>query len=252
MNYLAGGHSVFGDSGLGSNQTLNIGAFAAKYGGVTVTRFKPGTVLYSQGEPADALFYVRDGQVQITVVSSLGKAGILGVLGSGELCGEGSLLGNEIRVATAECMVESSIARLERSSVIRGVRDDAAIAEYFVAFALASVVRLRENLISQLFDCSEKRLARILLALAHHDIYRRHDNIIRNVDQEELAQMIGTTRSRVNHFMNKFRKLGCIDYDGRAILVHESLSTLVLHEHLFDAFEPPASSAAVPRAVGYP
>jgi len=192
-------------------------------------------VLYSQGESADALYYLQDGQIQITVVSSQGKEGILGVLEPGGFCGEGCLLGNRMRVATAVCMTDCAVARLEAASVVRAIRKDPEIAELFVVVALTKVVQLREGLISQLFDSSEKRLARALLLLANYDRRRGAANVIRNIDQEGLAQMIGTTRSRVNHFMNKFRRLGYIDYDGNAIVVHASLTNVALYEDTDDA-----------------
>lgn len=217
---------------LAASPPLDLRAFAKHYGGVTSAPLKAGMLLYSQGEPADALFYIKEGRVQVTVLSSQGKAGILGVLGRGEVCGEGCLLGNRRRVATAMCIADGQIARLERANVVRAIREDAAIAEFFIVFALSSVVRLRENLISQLFDSSEQRLARVLLALA--DRGGGSENAIRNVDQEALAQMIGTTRSRVNQFMNKFRNLRCIDYDGSTIIVHGALSKFARSDNARD------------------
>lgn len=157
-------------------------------------------------------------------MSSQGKEGILGILGPGDFCGEGCLLGNRSRVATVACIADSLVARIERASALRAIRENTAIAGFFLAFALQRVVGLRENLISQLFDSSEKRLARTLLVLANHGGDGRRNDVIRNVDQEGLAHMIGTTRSRVNHFMNKFRKLHFIDYDGDTIVVYRSLS----------------------------
>jgi len=233
MNSLAGRRAV-AESEPGSNRAFGLDAFAIKYGGVTVSRLKAGAVLYSQGEPADAVFYIEDGQVQITVVSNLGRAAILGVLGRDDLCGEGCLLYGRIRDTTAICTAESTIARLERSSVIRALREDAAVAEYFVAFALSSVVRLRHSLISQLFDSSEQRLARVLCDLARHDKDGRSLKTIRNLDQEKLAQMIGTTRSRVNQFMNKFRRLGYIEYDSGGIRVHTAALEATLRDDALD------------------
>ncbi len=220
---------------LQSSRSLDVEALAARYGGVTILRLKAGARIYRQGEPADAMFYLQHGQVQITVVSSHGKEGNLGVLHGGSFCGEGCLLGNRVRVATAVCLADSVVARLERGNVIRAIRSDPAIAEFFVAFALRSLFRLRENLISQLFDSSEQRLARALLLLANHDGDFGADDLIRNIDQESLAQMIGTTRSRVNQFMNKFRKLGYIDYDCDVIAVHRSLSHFALGKDTFGA-----------------
>lgn len=207
--------------------------FAANYGGVTVSRLRSGSVLYSQGEPADSMYYLLEGQLQITVVSSQGKEGILGVLEPGDFCGEGCLLGNRNRVATVTCIADSSVARLERASVIRATRENAEITACFLTFALRRVVDLRQNLISQLFDTSEKRLARALLQLAGHP-RESEPKIIHNIDQEDLAQMIGTTRSRVNHFMNKFRRLRYVDYDGRVIVVYRALSNVALNDDTCD------------------
>jgi len=212
-----------------SRQVFDVGAFASRHGGVTVSRLKSGSALYTQGDPADSLFYVMTGQVQTSVVSEDGKEGILGVLEPGVFCGEGCLLGNRKRAATAACIADSTVARLERANVIRACREDPSVAEFFLVFALKTVVRLRLNLISQLFDSSEQRLARILLVLANHGKDGQRDNVIRNVDQEALAHMIGTTRSRVNHFMNKFRNLGYIDYDD-TIVVNRSLADFVRRE----------------------
>jgi CRP-like cAMP-binding protein len=154
--------SPFLDGGvLDSRRSFDVEAFAANYGGVALSRLKPGTVLYSQGEPADARYYLQDGQLQITVVSSQGKEGILGVLEPGDFCGEGGLLANRIRVATATCIADSVVARIERASAVRAIRENAEIAGFFLAFALRRVVDLRENLISQLFDSAETRLARV-------------------------------------------------------------------------------------------
>lgn len=208
------------------NRAFDLDRFASDYGGVAVSKCGVGTVLYRQGEPADSLYYVQSGQVQITVVSRQGKEAILNLVDPGGWCGEGCLLGNRRRVATATCIADSGIARLDHTNVIRAIRQNPAIAEFFVGFALRKVVELRENLISQLFETSERRLARALLILANHGRSGAKDHVIRNLDQESFAQMIGTTRSRVNHFMNKFRRLGYIDYEGGTILVHGSLANI--------------------------
>lgn len=239
-----GGISPGGEASLDYKHAFDVGVFAAKYGGVTIATLKPGVALYSQGEPADALFYLQDGQVQMTVVSRQGKEGILHIVDPGDFCGEGCLLGNRPRVVTALCITPCTVARFERANVLRALREDPALAEYFLAFALTSVVRLRENLISQLFESSEQRLARVLMMLANYRKRDRKQNLIRNVDQESLAQMIGTTRSRVNHFMNKFRKLGCIDYDGSVIVVRGSMLEAVLQDVSLDIREPSSPTAA--------
>ena len=229
---------------MSSKQSFDVEAFAANYGGVTVSRLKAGTLLYRQGEPADALFYLQEGRVQTAVVSSQGKEGILGVLEPGTFCGESCLLDNRVRLLTATCIADSVVARLERANVIRAVRENPAIAEFFVAFTLTNVIRLRENLISQLFDSSEQRLARVLLVLANYGKKDGRENVIRNVDQEMLAHMVGTTRSRVNYFMNKFRKLHYVDYDDNVIVIHSSLLDVALRENTFGAPQtrtPPAA-----------
>jgi CRP-like cAMP-binding protein len=222
-------------------RTFDLESFAAHYGGVTVAKCREGTLLYRQGESADAMYYLQTGQIQITVVSNQGKEGILGLLDSGGWCGEGCLIGNRQRAATASCIADSTVARLERASVLRGIRQNPLIAEFFVTFTLQKVIELRENLISQLFDSSERRLARALLVLANHGRGGAKNSIIRNVDQEGLAQMIGTTRSRVNHFMNKFRRMGHIDYDGGVIFVHGSLANIAF----YDDMAPPDDAIAI-------
>jgi CRP-like cAMP-binding protein len=175
------------------------------------------------------------------VVSSRGKEGILDILDRGAFCGEGCLLGNRNRIATAACLTASTVARLDRANVARAIREDPAIAEFFLAFALTSVARLRQTLISQLFDSGERRLAQVLLTLSGRGKGAPADRpcVIHDVDQEALAQMIGTTRSRVNHFMNKFRKLGWIDYDSGVIRVRSSLLDAVLREESSDWKRPP-------------
>ncbi len=234
-----------------AKEAFDAAAFGAKYGGVTVATLRPGAVLFRQGERTDALYYVQAGQIRITVLSSEGKAGILSILHGGNFCGEGSLLGNRLRIATATCLTDSVVARLERHSVIRAIREDPAVAEFFLACALTSAAKLRESLISQLFDSSERRLARALLALAHRGKGIPDDqySVIRNVDQETLAQMIGTTRSRVNRFMNKFRSSGWIDYDNSTIRVRASLLHAVLHDDPPNPVENPAQLLA--SAAGY-
>lgn len=231
MNLQINAVARMGGEAFNAGKSFDLDAFAANYGGVTVSRFKAGAVLYSQGDPADAMYYLQGGQIQMTVVSSRGKEGILGVLDAGSFCGEGCLLGNrKVRVATAACMTNTTAARLERASIVRAFREDPAIAELFVVVALKKVVLLRESLISQLFDSSERRLARALLLLAKRGGNGGTKNIVRNIDQEALAQLIGTTRSRVNHFMNKFRRLGYIDYEGSVIVVRDSLSNVARSE----------------------
>jgi CRP/FNR family transcriptional regulator, cyclic AMP receptor protein len=218
--------SVNGRTG-GAKQKFDVDAFAKSYGGTTRLTLRSGARLYVQGEPADSLFHVQTGQIQLAVVSPVGKEAILSVLGAGDFCGESCLVADHVRAATAMCITDSVVARLERGNVIRAIREDPAFAEFFVVSVIARAFRLRDSLISQLFDSTERRLARVLLVLANYG--KEGATAIDHYDQEALAQMIGTTRSRVNHFMNKFRKLGYIDYNGH-IDVHSSLLNVVLHD----------------------
>jgi CRP/FNR family transcriptional regulator, cyclic AMP receptor protein len=236
MDRSAAGEAV------GLSQSFEVDAFAARYGGVTVSRPEAGALIYSQGEPADSMYYLEAGQIQIAVVSSHGKEGILGILEPGSFFGEGTLLGSRVRCSTATSVAESVVARLERASVIHAIRQDPAFSEFFIAYALTNTARLNDNLISQLLDSSEKRLERALLLLAH---YGRDggSNVIRSVDQEVLAQIVGTTRSRVNYFMNRFRKLGYIDYDGSAIVVRGSLADAVRRDDASQASEAESADA---------
>jgi len=210
-------------------QSFDLESFAAKFGGTTTSTVKAGTSLYRQGERADCLFYLQAGQVQLTVVSPEGKQAIIAVLNAGDFCGEGALISEKLWVSTATCLADSVVARIERANVIRAIQQDPLFAEFYLVYILNRTVRLRDSLISQLFDSSERRLARILLLLANYGTEGRKETVIGNLDQEALAQMVGTTRSRVNHFMNKFRKLGYIDYNGD-IAVHSSLLNVVLQD----------------------
>jgi CRP-like cAMP-binding protein len=247
---LLGGTAPIRSETFDADRSFDVETFAARYGGVTLSRFEPGAILFTQGDPARDLFYLRDGQLQITLVSPQGKEAIIAVLDPGQFCGEGSLLGDRERVATAACVVPSTVARLERASVVRAVRDNPAFAEFFLVYALKSMVRLRQDVASQIFDDSEKRLARTLLLLAHYGADGCSETVIRNVSQEALARMVGTTRSRINYFMNKFRKRGYIDYDGD-IRVHRGLSNFAVHDdHSGIAVKLAAASAARGRAEG--
>jgi CRP-like cAMP-binding protein len=219
---------VHGPTG-GAKQTFDVDAFAKNYGGTTRLTLGSGARLYVQGGPADGLFHIQKGQVQLAVVSPFGKEAILSVLGAGDFCGESCLVADNLRAATAMCTTDSVVARLERANVIRAIREDPAFAEFFVVSVIMRAFRLRDSLISQLFDSTERRLARVLLLLANYGQEGRPATAIDNHDQEALAQMIGTTRSRVNYFMNKFRKLGYINYNGH-IDVYSSLLNVVLRD----------------------
>jgi CRP/FNR family cyclic AMP-dependent transcriptional regulator len=197
--------------------------------GRTISKYRKDQMVFSQGSPADAVFYIQKGKVKITVVSEQGKEAVVAILGPDEFCGEGCLTGQPRRMATAVAMTECEIMRLEKAAMIRVLHEEPAFSEMFVAHLLARTIRVEEDLVDQLFNSSEKRLARALLLLANFGKDGRPERIIAKVNQETLAEMIGTTRSRVSHFMNKFRKLGFIDYNGH-LEVHSSLLNVVLHD----------------------
>jgi CRP/FNR family transcriptional regulator, cyclic AMP receptor protein len=198
-------------------------------GGRTLSKYRTDKVIFSQGDPADAVFYIQKGQVKITVVSEQGKEAIVAVLGPDEFCGEGCLAGQPRRMARAEAMTECEIMRLEKTALIRVLHKEPAFSEMFVSHLLARTIRVEADLVDQLFNSSEKRLARALLLLANFGKEGRPEPIVAKVSQATLAEMIGTTRARVSHFMNKFRKLGLIDYNGH-LEIHSSLLNVVLHE----------------------
>jgi CRP-like cAMP-binding protein len=197
--------------------------------GRTISKYRKDQTLFSQGSPADAVFYIRKGKVKITVVSEQGKEAVVAIQGPDEFCGEGCLTGQARRLATASAMTECEIMRLEKPAMIRVLHDEPAFSEMFVSHLLARTIRVEEDLVDQLFNSSEKRLARALLLLANFGKDGRPEPVIGKVSQETLAELIGTTRSRVSHFMNKFRNLGFIDYNGH-LEVHTSLLNVVLHD----------------------
>ena len=198
-------------------------------GGRTISNYEKNKIVYAQGDPADSVFYIHDGKVKITVVSQQGKEAVVAILGADEFCGEGCLTGQLLRVATATALTECKIMKLDKGEIVRVLHDEPAFSEMFIAHLLARTIRVEEDLVDQLFNSSEKRLARALLLLANFGKEGRPEPIIAKVSQETLAEMIGTTRSRVSQFMNKFRQLGFIDYNG-TIKVHSSLLSVVLHD----------------------
>jgi len=185
--------------------------------------------VFAQGDAADSVFYIQKGKVKVTVLSDQGKEAVVAVLGKDEFCGEGCLAGQTLRMATASAMTESEIMRLEKQAIIRTLHEEPAFSEMFLAHLLARTIRVEEDLVDQLFNSSEKRLARALLLLANFGKEGKPETIIAKVSQETLAEMIGTTRSRVSFFMNRFRKLGFIRYNG-TIEVHSSLLSVVLND----------------------
>jgi CRP-like cAMP-binding protein len=212
----------------GSKPRFDPNAFLAKAGGGrTVSHYAKDAVVFAQGESADAVFYIQKGKVKLTVVSAQGKEAVVAVLGADDFCGEGCLAGQPRRMATAAAMTECEIMRLPKSAIVQALHDEPAFSELFVSHLLARSIRIEEDLVDQLFNSSEKRLARALLLLANFGKEGRPEPIIAKVSQETLAEMIGTTRSRVSFFMNKFRRLGFIAYNGH-LEIHSSLLSVVL------------------------
>lgn len=205
-------------------------AFLAKVGaGKTISVYRKDQIVFSQGEVADAIFYIQRGSVKIVVSSDLGKEAVVGILEPGQFFGEGCMNGHTLRIATSTATEESLITAITKSAMIKTLHDEPKFSELFVAYLLTRNSRVEDDLIDQLFNSSEKRLARLLLLLAKFGKEGSPTPISPNISQETLADMIGTTRSRVSYFMNKFRKLGFISYNGK-IEVHNSLLDAVLRE----------------------
>jgi CRP/FNR family transcriptional regulator, cyclic AMP receptor protein len=205
-------------------------AFLAKAdGGLTISKYAKGQAIFAQGDPADAVFYIRQGRVKISVISAQGKEAVVAFLKAGDFIGEGCLTGRPRRVSTARVLEDSVVTRVDNATMVRVLLDEPKFSEKFTAHLLARTVRVEEDLVDQLFNSSEKRLARALLLLANFGKDGKREPVIAKVSQETLADMIGTTRSRVSHFMNRFRELGYIEYNGD-LEVHSSLLDAVLHE----------------------
>ena len=198
-------------------------------GGRTIAKYKKNQTIFAQGEAADAVFYVQKGRVKITVVSEQGKEAVVGMLKSGDFFGEGCLIGQPLRLATASAMTQSRVMRIAKADMIQVLKREPLLAEVFTTHLLTRNSRVEEDLVDQLFNSSEKRLARTLLLLANFGKDGRSEPIATRVSQETLAEMVGTTRPRVSFFMNKFRKLGFIEYNGN-LQVHSSLSSIVLRD----------------------
>jgi len=199
-------------------------------GGRTISKYRAKQVVYEQGVPADSVFYIQKGKAKVTVTSEQGKEAVVAVLAAGDFFGEGCLGGQALRLATVVALTECVIVRMEKQNITRVIHEEPAFAELFIAHLLHRNSRVEEDLVDQLFNSSEKRLARTLLLLANFGKTTDDpDPILAKISQQTLAEMIGTTRSRVSHFMNKFRKLGLIDYNGH-IEVHRSLLNVALHE----------------------
>ena len=204
--------------------------FLAKVGaGKTITTVKKNQTIYKQGDIADTIFFLQKGQIKLTVNSEQGKEAVVGIVKSGQFFGEGCMNGHPLRISTTATMETCLITEISKSAMITIIHDEPKFAEVFIAYLLTRNGRIEEDLIDQLFNSSEKRLARLLLLLANYGKEANPQPIVPNISQETLAEMIGTTRSRVSHFMNKFRKLGLINYNGK-IEVNSSLLAAVLHE----------------------
>jgi CRP/FNR family transcriptional regulator, cyclic AMP receptor protein len=204
--------------------------FLAKVGdGKTVAEYQKDQIVFAQGNAAEAVFYIQKGRVKLTVVSEQGKEAVLGILETGHFFGEGCLNGHPLRLTTATAVVECLITRITKTAMIATMHNEPDFSQLFMAYLLTRNSRIEEDLIDQLFNSSEKRLARLLLLLANFGRDGRPEPIVANFSQETLAEMIGTTRSRVSFFMNKFRKLGYIEYNGK-LEVHNSLLNVVLYD----------------------
>ena len=204
--------------------------FLAKVGkGRTIAEYQKNQVVFSQSDPADAIFYIQKGKVKLTVVSHNGKEAVVAILSVGDFLGEGCIAAQPVRMATATAMSDCSVVRLEKAATVRVLHEQPAFSELFLAYLLSRNIRIEEDLVDQLFNSSEKRLARLLLLLANFGKEGKPEPVIAKISQETLAEMIGTTRSRVSFFMNRFRKLGFIEYNG-GLHVHSSLLNIVLQD----------------------
>jgi CRP/FNR family transcriptional regulator, cyclic AMP receptor protein len=204
--------------------------FLAKVGhGKSLLRPSKHQLIFSQGDAADAVFYIQAGQVKLTVVSEQGKEAVIAILEPGSFFGEGCIAGQLVCMATATAMGNSALIRIDKQAMIRVLHDEPSFSKLFLTYLLSRNIRIQEDLVDQLFNSSEKRLARVLLLMAHFGKEGKSEAMIPKISQEMLAEMVGTTRSRVSFFMNKFRKLGFLEYNG-GVHVHSSLLNIVLHD----------------------
>jgi CRP-like cAMP-binding protein len=214
----------------GKDPGFSARTFLSKVGtGKTLSDHRLNHVIFAQGDPADSIFYIHKGKVKLTVVSKRGKEAVVAILGAGEFFGEGCLAGQIKRMATASAMSTASVTRLTKTAAVRVLHEEPAFTEVFLQHLLARSIRIEEDLVDQLFNSSEKRLARVLLLLANFGKEGKPETEIAKISQQTLAEIVGTTRSRVSFFMNKFRKLGFISYNGH-LEVHSSLLNVVLHD----------------------
>jgi CRP/FNR family cyclic AMP-dependent transcriptional regulator len=198
-------------------------------GGKSESRYQRDQIVYSQGDPADFVLYVRAGTVKVTVASEAGKEAVVAILQPGSFCGEDCLTGHQLRTATVTALTECVLTKLAKAHITRALRDATEFSELFTTHLVERGIRMQEDLVDQLLNSTERRLARVLLTLANYGKEDRPDPIIPRITQETLADMVGTSRTHVNFFMNKFRQLGLIDYNGE-IKVHRSLLNMLLHQ----------------------
>lgn len=213
-----------------STREFDVKAFLAKIGkGRKIVRVRKKQRIYAQGAPCDALFYIQKGKIKLTVVSKAGKEATIAILNAGDFFGEGGLAGQTRRIGSADAMDDCDLMRIEREAMLRALHRENKLSDMFVAYLLTRNIRYEADLVDQLFNSSEKRLARTLLLLAQFGKEGKPESVIPKISQETLAEMVGTTRSRVSFFMNRFRKLGFIKYNGE-LEIHSSLLNVILHE----------------------
>jgi len=217
-----------------NGREFNPHAFLATIGeGRKAMLYPKKQTIFAQGDPADVVFYLQTGKVRLTVVSKNGKEATIGILSDGSFFGEGSLAGQPFRMGSATAMTDCAVLRIEKKAMVDALHREHTLSDLFVAYLLTRNIRYEEDLVDQLFNSSEKRLARVLLMLAHFGKEGIPESVVPKISQETLAEMVGTTRSRVSFFMNRFRKLGFINYAGGAeggLQVHSSLLSVVLHD----------------------
>jgi CRP/FNR family cyclic AMP-dependent transcriptional regulator len=228
----SGRHGKIG--GAATGPPFDAWSFLASVGaGRSTVKYPPMATVFRQGDPAGAVFYIQKGKIRLTVVSEHGKEAIIAMLEAGQFFGEGCLAGQPLHMASATATAESVVVRIEKETMIRVLHEQPSLSEMFMAYLLSRNIGIEADLVDQLFNSSERRLARLLLLLANFGKEGKMEPVIPNISQEVLAARVGTTRSRINFFMNKFRKLGFIEYDGHSsgsLKVHTSLMNVVVHD----------------------
>jgi CRP/FNR family cyclic AMP-dependent transcriptional regulator len=229
---IAGGTKLMGPRAAAKKRRdFDPHAFLATIGeGRKIVSFPTKQTIFTQGDAADAIFYIQKGKVRLTVVSEIGKEATLGILSEGGFFGEGALAGQPLRMGSATAVTDCELLQIDKKAMMLALHREHTFSDLFVAYLLARNIRYEEDLVDQLFNSSEKRLARILLLLAHFGKEGVPEVVVPKISQETLAEMVGTTRSRVSFFMNRFRKLGFVDYGGSGLQVHSSLLNVVLHD----------------------